>query len=255
MAPCSSRQLSHGCFPLFAGVITTVGLVTLGNFERFALYALQGFTLLSLFGLALAVRQHRSPWPLVLGVTSPVALAWSLHGAFSQGVLYGGLFGLLAATVWNRLLSRCYRCGTPERSSSGVPSRQPVLQSIITCPECGRRATALRCLRVHLRLPGMSRSSQAQTGRLLRFLQLRLSAMPAYPAGSDMLLLVASPIRRIVVGSLAPYFLPLTDAQNLPSGSGFRQYLENNQRNKQDERSGPGFNLKLPSLERGCGLL
>ena len=131
------------CFPLFAGVITTVGLVTLGNFESFALYALQGFALLSLFGLALAVRQHRSPWPLVLGVTSLVALAWSLHGAFSQGVLYGGLFGLLAATVWNRLLSHCYRCGTPERSSSGVPSRQPVLQSIITCPECGRRATEI----------------------------------------------------------------------------------------------------------------
>ena len=131
------------CFSLFAGVITTVGLVTLGNFESFALYALQGFALLSLFGLALAVRQHRSPWPLVLGVTSLVALAWSLHGAFSQGVLYGGLFGLLAATVWNRLLSRWYRCGTPERSSSGVPSRQPVLQSIITCPECGRRATEI----------------------------------------------------------------------------------------------------------------
>ena len=132
------------CFPLFAGVITTVGLVTLGNFESFALYALQGFALLSLFGLALAVRQHRSPWPLVLGVTSLVALAWSLYGAFSQGALYGGLYGLLAATVWNRLLSRCYRCGTPERSSSGVPSRQPVLPSIITCPECGcRRATEI----------------------------------------------------------------------------------------------------------------
>ena len=35
------------CFSLFAGVITTVGLVTLGNFESFALYALQGFALLS----------------------------------------------------------------------------------------------------------------------------------------------------------------------------------------------------------------
>ena len=48
-----------------------------------------------------------------------------------------------------------------------------------------------------------------------------------------------------LLGSIFP---PLTDAQNLPSGSGFRQYLENNQRNKQDERSGPGFNLKLPRL-------
>ena len=83
----------------------------------------------------------------------------------------------------------------------------------------------------------MSRSSQAQTGRLLRFLQLRLSAVPAYPAGSDMLHVVASPDtthRGRLLGSIFP---PLTDAQNLPSGSGFRHGFENNQRNKQDEQT------------------
>jgi MerC mercury resistance protein len=129
------------CFPLFAGVIAALGLVALGNSESFALYALQGFALLSLFGLALAVRQHRSPWPFVLGVASLVALAGSLYGAFSQGVLYGGLFGLLAATVWNRSLMRSCVCGTPDQPSCSVPARQPVLQSIITCPECSQRTT------------------------------------------------------------------------------------------------------------------
>ena len=129
------------CFPLFAGVIAALGLVALGNSESFALYALQGFALLSLFGLALAVRRHRSPWPFVLGVASLVALAGSLYGAFSQGVLYGGLFGLLAATVWNRVLSRRRQSSTPERPSSSAQFRQPVLQSIITCPECGKCTT------------------------------------------------------------------------------------------------------------------
>jgi FtsH-binding integral membrane protein len=70
------------------------------------LYAFQSFALLSLLGLALAARQHRSPWPFVLGVASVIVLAWSFYGTFSQQhVLYGGLFGLLAATVWNRFLS------------------------------------------------------------------------------------------------------------------------------------------------------
>jgi hypothetical protein len=91
--------------------------------------------------LALAVRRHRSPWPFVLGVASLVALAGSLYGAFSQGVLYGGLFGLLAATVWNRVLSRRRQSSTPERPSSSAQFRQPVSQSIITCPECGKCTT------------------------------------------------------------------------------------------------------------------
>ena len=129
------------CFPLFAGVIGAVGLATLGNSESFALYALQGFALLSLFGLGIAVRRHRSPWPFVLGVASLAALAGSLYGAFPQGVLYGGLFGLLAATVWNRWLSRRRQRFTSERPSSSAQSGQPVLQSIITCPECGQCTT------------------------------------------------------------------------------------------------------------------
>ena len=77
----------------------------------------------------------------MLGVASLVALAGSLYGAFSQGVLYGGLFGLLAAPVWNRSLMRSCVCGTPDQPSCSVLARQPVLQSIITCPECGQRTT------------------------------------------------------------------------------------------------------------------
>jgi hypothetical protein len=61
------------CFPLFAGAIAAVGPDALVKFEGFVLCALPGFALLSLFGLAPGVRQHRSPWPFVLGVTSVVA--------------------------------------------------------------------------------------------------------------------------------------------------------------------------------------
>ena len=50
-----------------------------------------------------------------------------------------------------------------------------------------------------------------------------------------------------MVGSLAPYFLPLPTLKTCPVARG-SDSIENNQRNKQDERSGPGFNLKLPRL-------
>ena len=121
--------------------IAALGFVALGNSESFALYALQGFAVLSLFGLALAVRRHRSLWPFLLGVASVVALAWSLYDTFSHVALYGGLFGLLIATVPNYLLMRSRVCDTPDQPSCSVPARQPVLQSIITCPECGQRTT------------------------------------------------------------------------------------------------------------------
>ena len=129
------------CFPLFAGVIAAVGLGALGRSEGFALYALQGFALLSLFGLALGVRQNGSSWPFILGVASVVVLAWSFYGKFSQSALYGGLFGLLAATVWNRLLARSRVRSAFDQPSCSAPGPQPILQSIITCPECGQRTT------------------------------------------------------------------------------------------------------------------
>jgi hypothetical protein len=73
---------------LFAGAIAAVGLGALGKFEGFVLYALQGFALLSSYGLALAVRQHRSPWSFMLGVASFVALARPFYGTFSERVRF-----------------------------------------------------------------------------------------------------------------------------------------------------------------------
>ena len=51
-----------------------------------------------------------------------------------------------------------------------------------------------------------------------------------------------------MVGSLAPYFLPLPTLKTCPVARGSDMVSKNNQRNKQDERSGPEFKLKLPRL-------
>lgn len=116
------------CFPLFAAAGASLGLSALGRYESVVLYVFQGFAALSLLGLAVAFREHRQIGPLTVGIASAGALAYTFYGSFLPATLYAGLFGLLAATLWNYFCSRS-RLG-PE----------PVLRSIITCPQCTHRA-------------------------------------------------------------------------------------------------------------------
>ena len=114
------------CFPLFAAVGTAAGLGVLGQYEGVILYIFQGFAILTLAGVAFSFRQHRNPAPLIVGVLSCAALAYHFYQSFSLAALYSGLFGLIAATVWNYL--------------SRDRTKEPVLRSTITCPQCGHRA-------------------------------------------------------------------------------------------------------------------
>jgi hypothetical protein len=116
------------CFPLFAVVAATLGLGALAPYEAIILYTFQGFALLSLVGLAFAFRRHRRVGPLVVGGISVAILAYAFYHAFYPFILYAGLFGLLAATLWN------YVC-----SCRHIP-RAAVLRSVISCPRCGHRA-------------------------------------------------------------------------------------------------------------------
>ena len=113
------------CFPIFAAASTALGLGALGRYESTVLYLFQGFAVLSLIGLVFAFRRHRQAGPLILGSASVGALGYTFYGSFLPIILDSGLFGLLAATVWNYFCAR---------------GRQPVLRSTITCPECGHRA-------------------------------------------------------------------------------------------------------------------
>ena len=114
------------CFPLFAAVGTAAGLGALGQYEGVILYIFEGFALLSLVGLALSFRQHRDPGPLIVGALGSASLAYHFYWQFSLPALYGGLFGLIAATLWNYLSAR--------------RGKQPVLRSTMTCPHCGDKS-------------------------------------------------------------------------------------------------------------------
>jgi len=115
------------CFPLFAALSAAVGLGALSGYEATVLYLFQGCALISLLGLAFAVPRHRHLGPLVLGFISVAVLGYTFYYSFQHAALYAGLFGLLAATLWNYLSSR--RLG-----------QQPILRSVITCPQCGHQA-------------------------------------------------------------------------------------------------------------------
>jgi hypothetical protein len=114
------------CFPLFAAVGTAAGFTAPGHYEGVALYLFQGLALITLAGLALSARKHRDYAPLIVGTLGCLNLAYHLYWEASLPALYGGLAGLLAAAAWNYVSTR--------------RGRQPVLQSIITCPHCGHRS-------------------------------------------------------------------------------------------------------------------
>lgn len=117
------------CFPLFAALAAGIGFGALDRYEGFVLYAFQFFTLLALVGLATGFSRNRRVGPLALGLLSAAALGYALYGSYSVAALYGGLFGLLAATGWNRFTGRF-----------STRTVQPILRSVITCPQCGHRS-------------------------------------------------------------------------------------------------------------------
>ena len=114
------------CFPLFAAIGAAAGLSVFDRYEGVILLIFQGFALLTLAGLALSFRRNHNFGPLIIGFLSCAALAIHFYLSFSLALLDSGLFGLVAATVWNYL---------------GVNrSKRPVLQSQITCPKCGAQS-------------------------------------------------------------------------------------------------------------------
>jgi len=115
------------CFPIFAAIAAGVGLGALGRYETVTLYAFQGFALLAFTGLVFAYGAHRRIGPVLLGLLSLLAIAFTFYSSFRLETLYAGLFGLLAATVWNHFCGRSH------------DDAQPILLSTITCPKCGHK--------------------------------------------------------------------------------------------------------------------
>jgi len=88
------------CWPAYAGILGSLGLGLLLE-STYLLPVTIGFLGIALFALAFRARSRRGYGPLVLGIASAcLVLAFKFAYVFNP-LVYAGLFGLVAASMWN----------------------------------------------------------------------------------------------------------------------------------------------------------
>jgi len=125
-----TAALSPCCFPLFGFALTAAGLGSFEIFGGWTMWVFQAMVLLSLIGFYLSYKQHLNKYPLAIAIPSALLIFYAYHfndSSYWITLLYIGMFGLLAATIWN-----FYRVRLHKKS-------KPILQSTITCPHCGHK--------------------------------------------------------------------------------------------------------------------
>ena len=124
------------CFPVFAFAASALGLGSFELFGSWTMWVFQAMVLLSIGGLYISYRKHRCMYPLLTAIPSTLLVFYGYH--FDNGdnwahFIYVGMFGLLAATIWN------YRRNKVHGTCTINNGHAVLLQSTITCPTCGHR--------------------------------------------------------------------------------------------------------------------
>lgn len=114
------------CFPKLALIGAFLGLGAFSAFEFQLLLAAQALVVLAVAGHVASYLRHRDHWLLASAALSGAAVFAGLYLAGSEWLVYAGFAGLVAASTAD--LWRRFR-----------PKAGPVLESEITCPECGRK--------------------------------------------------------------------------------------------------------------------
>jgi hypothetical protein len=112
------------CFPKLALIGAVFGLGALSAYEYQFLIAAQILVVLAVAGHVLSYRRHGNAWLLGSALAGAAAAFTGLYLAGSELLVYAGFAVLVAAStadLWKRL------------------RRRPVLESEITCPQCGAR--------------------------------------------------------------------------------------------------------------------
>ena len=100
------------CFPLFGFILTALGV---GSFELFGEWSMTIFmflTLLSLGGLALSYRMHKSIHPLLIAIPSATLIFFSYYlveADYWLNILYAGMFGMLLSSIADFYRTRQYK--------------------------------------------------------------------------------------------------------------------------------------------------
>ena len=97
-------------------------------YESQLFIAAQALVVVAVLGHGLSYLRHRNGWLVGAALASGAAIFAGLYWAGSEALIYLGFAGLIGASAtefWNRRRRRA----------------MPILDSIITCPQCGVRRT------------------------------------------------------------------------------------------------------------------
>ena len=91
------------CFPFLSLIGGVLGLSFLAPYETYVLYAIQMLVVVALIGSVIAYRGHRKILPVIGSSISTAAVLYALNTDMNVRVLYAGLAGLLAVSIWNSI--------------------------------------------------------------------------------------------------------------------------------------------------------
>ena len=130
------------CFPLFAFAASTLGLGSFELFGGWTMWVFQAMVIIAILGLYISYRKHKCLYPLLVAIPSGLLIFYGYHlndSDYWTYFLYTGMFGLLAATIWNyrrnKIDGKCNTCV--------YEGKEVELKSIITCPKCGYKKEEL----------------------------------------------------------------------------------------------------------------
>lgn len=127
------------CFPLFAFAASALGFGSFELFGGWTMWIFQGMVVISLIGLFLSYRRHKSMYPLLIAILSTFIIFYSYYfsnNKYQAYFLYTGMFGLLIATIVNYYRNKLHNaCNTCEMYNG----KSVELKSKITCPNCGHK--------------------------------------------------------------------------------------------------------------------
>ena len=110
------------CWPVYAGILSSVGLGFLMTGPYFFLFI--GLLLsASLFSLAYKAKSRRGYLPFGMGLLSAVIIIAGKYYTLSDYVFYSGAFFLIVASVWNNIPKK-----HSHTSNNG--------ETIVECPNC-----------------------------------------------------------------------------------------------------------------------
>src|SRR5260370_12669121 len=99
------KLLCPWCWPLYAGVVSSIGLGFLVG-TTYLLPITGAFLILTLLVLGFRAKQRRGYGPLLLGVAGSIAILIGKFYSESKPLMYGGVSFLAVASVWNALSRR-----------------------------------------------------------------------------------------------------------------------------------------------------